>query len=31
VKLDAALFRRKLMTWYKSHARELPWRGISDP
>src|SRR6195256_2571326 len=30
-KLDAALFRRKLMSWYKSHARELPWRGISDP
>jgi A/G-specific adenine glycosylase len=31
VKLDAALFRRKLMGWYKSHARELPWRGVSDP
>jgi A/G-specific adenine glycosylase len=30
-KLDAALFRRKLMGWYKSHARELPWRGVSDP
>ena len=30
-KLDAALFRRKLMSWYKSHARELPWRGVSDP
>src|SRR5258708_40053722 len=30
-KLDAALFRRKLMSWYRSHARELPWRGISDP
>ena len=25
------LFRRKLMAWYKSHARELPWRGVSDP
>jgi A/G-specific adenine glycosylase len=31
VKLDAALFRRKLMTWYRSHARELPWRGVNDP
>jgi len=30
-KLDAALFRRKLMTWYRSHARELPWRGVTDP
>src|SRR5580658_11362472 len=30
-KLDAAVFRRKLMTWYRSHARELPWRGVSDP
>jgi A/G-specific adenine glycosylase len=30
-KLDAALFRRKLMSWYKSHARELPWRGVTDP
>jgi A/G-specific adenine glycosylase len=30
-KLDAALFRRKLMSWYRSHARELPWRGVSDP
>ena len=28
---DAALFRRRLMTWYKSHARELPWRGVDDP
>jgi A/G-specific adenine glycosylase len=30
-KLDAVLFRRKLMGWYKTHARELPWRGVSDP
>ncbi|HWZ01469.1 MAG TPA: A/G-specific adenine glycosylase [Edaphobacter sp.] len=30
-KLDAVVFRRKLMSWYKSHARELPWRGVSDP
>jgi len=28
--LDAAGFRRKLMNWYRVHARELPWRGISD-
>jgi A/G-specific adenine glycosylase len=30
-KLDPALFRRRLMSWYRSHARELPWRGVSDP
>src|SRR5260370_4721774 len=30
-KLDAVLFRRKRTSWYKSHARELPWRGVSDP
>jgi A/G-specific adenine glycosylase len=30
-KLDAAVFRRRLMNWYKSHARELPWRDVSDP
>jgi A/G-specific adenine glycosylase len=30
-KLDPALFRRKLTSWYKSHARELPWRGVTDP
>ncbi len=24
-------FRRKLMNWYRVHARKLPWRGISDP
>ncbi len=32
--LDAAelpQFRRRLMHWYKLHARELPWRGVSDP
>jgi len=26
-----AVFRRKLMQWYRLHARELPWRGVSDP
>jgi A/G-specific adenine glycosylase len=29
--LDPPAFRRKLMSWYRSHARELPWRGITDP
>jgi A/G-specific adenine glycosylase len=29
--LDVVVFRRRLMSWYRSHARELPWRGISDP
>ncbi|MEO8736722.1 MAG: A/G-specific adenine glycosylase [Edaphobacter sp.] len=29
--LDPNVFRRKLMSWYRSHARELPWRGNSDP
>jgi A/G-specific adenine glycosylase len=29
--LDAVGFRRRLMSWYRSHARELPWRGVSDP
>ncbi|MCU1225595.1 MAG: HhH-GPD family protein [Edaphobacter sp.] len=24
-------FRRSLMSWYRNHARELPWRGVSDP
>lgn len=31
VKLDAVLFRRRLMAWYRDHARELPWRGVNDP
>ncbi len=29
--LEPVVFRRKLMSWYRSHARNLPWRGISDP
>lgn len=24
-------FRRKLMAWYRAHARELPWRGVRNP
>src|SRR6202453_62414 len=29
--LDAVVLRRRLMNWYRGHARELPWRGINDP
>ena len=31
LEVDASMLRRKLMSWYRSHARELPWRGVSDP
>src|SRR5580698_11221786 len=31
VSVDAPAFRRRLMYWYRSHARKLPWRGVSDP
>jgi A/G-specific adenine glycosylase len=24
-------FSKKILNWYDSHARELPWRGIADP
>jgi len=24
-------FREQLRVWYRKHARELPWRGVSDP
>ncbi|HKO20005.1 MAG TPA: A/G-specific adenine glycosylase [Acidobacteriaceae bacterium] len=24
-------FRQKLMEWYRLHARDLPWRGTTDP
>ncbi|MBA4399906.1 MAG: A/G-specific adenine glycosylase [Anaerolinea sp.] len=24
-------FARLLLAWYMQHARELPWRGVSDP
>ena len=24
-------FRRRLLTWYEKHSRDLPWRGIADP
>lgn len=29
--LDPRTFQKKLITWYRRHARELPWRGIDDP
>ena len=28
---EIQIFRRKLIQWYRAHARELPWRGIRDP
>src|SRR5580704_5461560 len=24
-------FRRELLTWYRKHARDLPWRGVRNP
>src|SRR5215212_8491689 len=24
-------FRRRLLTWYRRHGRDLPWRKTSDP
>jgi A/G-specific adenine glycosylase len=26
-----AKFRRRLLTWYDAHARDLPWRASQDP
>jgi A/G-specific adenine glycosylase len=28
---DVAQFRRQLHEWYRTYARELPWRGTKDP
>jgi A/G-specific adenine glycosylase len=28
---DPEIFRRELLSWYRKHARELPWRGIRNP
>ncbi len=28
---QAAVFRRKLLAWYRAHRRDLPWRGSRDP
>jgi A/G-specific adenine glycosylase len=30
-RFPAAKFRARLIDWYRSHARNLPWRGIDDP
>ncbi|PYR38424.1 MAG: adenine glycosylase, partial [Acidobacteria bacterium] len=24
-------FRRRLLTWYRRHGRDLPWRQTDDP
>ena len=24
-------FRRQLLTWYRTHGRDLPWRRTDDP
>jgi len=29
--LDPVQFRRDLLRWFKANARDLPWRGQSDP
>lgn len=29
--LDESSFRRRLLAWYKVHARQLPWRASRDP
>ncbi len=29
--LDAARFRSRLLAWYDTHARDLPWRMSRDP
>jgi A/G-specific adenine glycosylase len=31
VELTPIEFRRRLGAWYRTHARELPWRGTTDP
>jgi A/G-specific adenine glycosylase len=31
LEFDVPEFRRKLMRWYRQHARKLPWRGVDDP
>ena len=28
---DAAAFRRRLLRWFRRHARDLPWRRTRDP
>ena len=29
--MDHTLFRRKILRWYATNARTLPWRGTTDP
>ena len=29
--VDVLAFRRKLIHWYRTSARDLPWRGIREP
>jgi A/G-specific adenine glycosylase len=29
--INPASFRRRLISWYRAHARDLPWRGTADP
>src|SRR6476469_8037365 len=28
---DRRQFRRRLLTWYRRHGRDLPWRKTDDP
>jgi len=28
---DRRRFRQRLLTWYKRHGRDLPWRKTDDP
>ncbi len=28
---EPELFHRELLSWYRKHARDLPWRGIRNP
>ena len=28
---DRRRFRQRLLTWYRRHGRDLPWRKTSDP
>src|SRR6478752_9813607 len=30
-RMNAAVFRRRLLRWYGRHQRALPWRGQRDP
>jgi A/G-specific adenine glycosylase len=31
VAFQSAKFRRRLLSWYRRHGRDLPWRGTRDP